>query len=176
VFEPHRVYLGLGANLGDRKRNLRQALRKMRAKATIEKVSDCYATKPIGYLEQPDFFNIACLITTALSPHELLRFLKQIETAMGRNPSFRNAPRPIDLDILFYDDLVLPSPELTIPHPRLNERAFVLVPLAEIAADLVHPSLHLTVDELRRRVGCEGVALVEKNRNKQTSLQEWLEE
>ncbi|MEW6231015.1 MAG: GTP cyclohydrolase MptA [Chloroflexota bacterium] len=158
--ERHNVYLGLGGNLGDRQSNLVQALQHIRARAAIEKVSACYETRPVGYLEQPDFLNIACLITTVLSPHELLRFLKQIERRMGREPSFRNAPRPIDIDILFYDDLIMESPELTIPHPRLGERAFVLVPLAEIAADLVHPTLNLTVAELLQRVDREGVTRV----------------
>ncbi|MBI5956941.1 MAG: GTP cyclohydrolase I FolE2 [Chloroflexi bacterium] len=160
VSERHSVYLGLGGNLGDRQSNLVQALQHIRARAAIEKVSACYETRPVGYLEQPDFLNIACLTTTVLSPQELLRFLKQIERRMGREPSFRNAPRPIDIDILFYDNLVLELPELTIPHPRLSERAFVLVPLAEIAADLVHPALNLTVAELLQRVDREGVTRV----------------
>jgi GTP cyclohydrolase-4 len=162
VSELHRVYLGLGANLGDRQSNLVQALQHIRTRAMIVQLSSCYETKPVGYLEQPEFLNIVCEITTTLSPYELLRFLKQIEKRMGRQMSFRNAPRPIDMDILFYDDLVMESPELTIPHPRLRERAFVLVPLAEIAANLVHPTLHLTVDELLQRVGSEGVTKVER--------------
>ncbi len=117
--ELHQVYLALGANLGDRQSNLLQALQRIRIAASIEKVSSCYETKPVGYLQQPDFLNMACLITTELAPHDLLRFLKQIERQMGRQASFRNAPRPIDIDILFYDNLVLESPELTIPHPRM---------------------------------------------------------
>jgi GTP cyclohydrolase-4 len=156
----HKVYLGLGANLGDRQSNLLQALHHIRAQASIEKVSSCYETGPVGYLNQPNFLNIACLITTELSPGDLLRFLKQIEKRMGRQSSFRNAPRPIDIDILFYDDLVLESPELTIPHPALVERAFVLVPLGEIAPDLVHPTMKLAVAELLKRVNTEGVASV----------------
>jgi GTP cyclohydrolase-4 len=144
--------------MGDRQGNLLQALQLIRARAFIEEVSSCYETKPVGHLEQPDFLNMTCLVTTELSPQDLLFFLKQIERQMGRQTSFRNAPRPIDLDILFYDDLILESPELIIPHPRMSERAFVLVPLAEIAADIVHPVLKLTVAELLQRADKSGVS------------------
>ena len=153
----HKVYLALGTNLGDRPGNLRQALERLRASAAVEQVSQCYETKPVGYEDQPDFLNLTCFITTALSPLQLLRNLKGIEEEMGRRPSFRNAPRPIDIDILFFDDLVVSSPELTIPHPRMNERAFVLAPLADIAPEIVHPILKLTVREMLERVDRRGI-------------------
>ena len=153
----HKVYLGLGANLGDRQGNIAQALQWMRERLNIEQVSSCYETEPVGYQEQPDFINVACAATTDLAPQELLRFLKGIEKRMGRQVPFRNAPRPIDIDILLYDDLVLETPELTIPHPRMAERAFVLVPLAEIAPQARHPVLGLTVAELLARVDRKGV-------------------
>ena len=174
--ELHRVYLALGANMGDRQSKLLQALQLIRARTSIEKVSACYETKPAGYLEQPDFLNTTCLVTTELSPQELLFFLKQIERQMGRQTNFRNAPRPIDIDILFYDDLILESSDLTIPHPRMSERAFVLVPLIEIAADVIHPVLKLTVAELFQRVDKSGVSSapfdlqVRLNRDVQQSL------
>ncbi len=155
--ELHHVYIALGANLGDRQSNLLQALQRIRARASVEKVSACYETKPVGYLAQPDFLNMACLISTEASPLELLGFLKQIERQMGRQTSFRGAPRPIDLDILLYDDLVMESPELTIPHPRMSERAFVLAPLADIAPYLVHPILRLTVAEMLQRTDRSGL-------------------
>lgn len=174
--ELHRVYLALGANMGDRQSKLLQALQLIRARASIEVVSSCYETKPIGYSAQPDFLNMACLVTTELPPQELLFFLKQIERQMGRQTNFRNAPRPIDIDILLYDDLILESAELTIPHPRMSERAFVLVPLAEIAAEVIQPVSKLTVAELFQRVDKSGVSSapfdlqVRLNRDVQQSL------
>ena len=140
------AYLGLGANLGDRESNLRRVLEHLQERMTIEQVSSLYETEPVGYREQPKFLNAACHVSTDLAPFPLLSFLKGIETDMGRD--FTIIPRPIDLDILFYGRLVLNTPELTIPHPRLAERAFVLAPLAEIAPALVHPVLGRTIMKL----------------------------
>lgn len=153
----HKVYLGLGSNLGDRQNNLIQALQQLKSKVTVEKVSSFYETEPVGYLDQPLFLNAVALVSTDLTPEEVFSLAKTVERRMGRQPTFRNAPRPIDIDILFYDDLILENPELQIPHPRLHERAFVLVPLAEIAPELIHPIFKQTVSEMLQKVGDKGI-------------------
>lgn len=146
------VYLALGANLGDREKNLHDALARIAPFVHVTHVSSLYETEPVGVREQPWFLNLVCVGTTTLSPVDLLRRAKKIENEMGRTESIRFGPRPIDIDILFYDRLIQLSPALTIPHPRLHERAFVLVPLAEIAPDFVHPRLRVTVRDLLARL------------------------
>ena len=146
------AYLGLGSNLGEREENLRQALVLLSAKVDFEDVSSVYETEPVGYKEQPLFLNLVCRIATDLPPDELLHVAKDVETRMGRIPSFPNAPRIIDIDILFYDDRIVSTQELTIPHPRLQRRAFVLLPLVEIAPDLIHPELGKSIAQLTNAV------------------------
>jgi len=148
----HTVYLALGTNLGDRLANLKQAARALPPLVRVVLASPVYETPPWGYLEQPAFLNQVIQAETDLDPHTLLTYLKQTEISMGRRTTFRNGPRVIDLDILFYDDAILNSPELTIPHPSIPERAFVLVPLADINPGLKHPSLGKTIRQMLENV------------------------
>ena len=142
------VYLGLGSNLGDRKKNLLRGIEFLRKQIQISKVSPIYETDPVGYTEQPPFLNCVCMGETNLPPLELLSLVKEAEAALGRVPTFRNGPRSLDVDILFYGHSIVAEADLEEPQPRLTERGFVLVPLADIAPDLRHPVSGATVREM----------------------------
>jgi len=149
--EPVAVYLGLGSNMGVREENLERALDLLSQRMRVGKVSSIYDTEPLDNINQPRFLNMACQAFTRLAPEGLLALAKGIESKMGRYGK-SNEPRPIDIDILLYDEKVMKTPELVIPHPRMTERAFVLVPLDEIAPDLVHPVSGKTIKELLQAV------------------------
>lgn len=151
------VFLALGTNLGERAHNLRHAIEALPPAVRLQRQSPIYETPPWGFTDQPDFLNMVIEGETDLSPLALLHFIKDLERRLGRQPSVRYGPRLIDLDILFYDDLVLETSELVIPHPRLHERAFVLVPLADLAPDLIHPRLQRSVRDLLAAVDRTGI-------------------
>jgi 2-amino-4-hydroxy-6-hydroxymethyldihydropteridine diphosphokinase len=151
VTEPATAYLGIGSNLGDRGANLDRALEMLSQRMKVNRVSSVYNTEPLDNPHQPRFLNIVCEVATRLTPEGLLTLAKGIESKMGRTGK-TGEPRPIDIDILLYDDVVRDTPELVIPHPRMTRRAFVLVPLAEIAPDLVHPVAGKTIRELKEAI------------------------
>jgi 2-amino-4-hydroxy-6-hydroxymethyldihydropteridine diphosphokinase len=145
------AYLSLGSNLGNREDNLDMALKLLSQRMRLGKVSSIYDTEPLGNTSQPRFLNLACEVSTHLTPEGLLALAKGVEGKMGRRGK-SGQPRTIDIDILLYDDKVMDTPDLVIPHPRMAERSFVLVPLAEIVPDLVHPVLKKTIKELNKAI------------------------
>ena len=178
---PVTVYLGLGSNLGKREENLAEAVRLLETSGDpkladpadggltgklgldeleITRVSSVYETSPWGYKHQPDFLNCVLEGHTNLAPAELLKRVKEVERTVGRQPSVRYGPRLIDVDILLYGDDIVDHPDLQIPHPRLHQRAFVLVPLAELRPGLIHPIQKTTIGGLASKVDeLEGVRL-----------------
>ena len=146
------AYLGLGSNLGDRRRNIAEGVALIREVASDVRVSSLYETPPHGFEAQPPFLNAACRIWTRLDPFELLRKLREVQSIVGSPSPFVNGPRALDIDILLYGRTALETPILTIPHPRMAEREFVLLPLAEIAPQARHPVSKETVRSMLRRL------------------------
>jgi 2-amino-4-hydroxy-6-hydroxymethyldihydropteridine diphosphokinase len=145
---PHLVYLSLGSNLGDREAHLQEVFRRLESTGTLRSVSSIYETEPVEFTDQPQFLNCAVALETSSTPEQLMLQLLTIEKAMGRQRIQKKGPRTIDLDILFFGDEIVDTPGLTIPHPAMQHRRFVLEPLAEIAPDAMHPVLRKTVREL----------------------------
>jgi 2-amino-4-hydroxy-6-hydroxymethyldihydropteridine diphosphokinase len=155
---PYRAFVGLGSNLGDRVGYLslaRQGLEE-HPLIVIKRASSIYESEPVGYLEQDWFLNQVVEIATGLQPSELLAVMQGIENRLGRERKIRWGPRVIDLDLLLFEDLVISTPELTVPHPRMYERSFVLIPLCEIAPDLLHPDGMNTRTHLQRHLETRG--------------------
>jgi len=145
---PHIVYLSLGANVGDRSAQLREATDRLSKLGRVLAVSSLYETEPVEFTEQPWFLNCAIAIETSKTPQQLMASILRIEEEMGRRRVQKKGPRSIDIDILLFGDMIVESEELTIPHPAMHQRRFVLEPLAEIAPQALHPTFKKTIREL----------------------------
>lgn len=148
--KPHRAFIGAGSNIGNRLAYLQEACSRLNAHSGLQvtAMSPVYRSEPLGITEQPEFLNMVIQVSTSLTPHEILRCCSEIELGLGRPADHvKWGPRVLDLDLLFYDELIVDTPDLTVPHPLMQERKFVLLPLLDLANPL-HPVLHTTVREL----------------------------
>ena len=162
----YEVFLGLGSNLGNKRSNIGLAVKEIGKISSHVTVSSLYETVPKGFDGQPAFLNAACRAWTRLDPFELLRTLRDIQADIGYGSVFTNGPRVLDIDVLTYGVLVMNAPSLTIPHPRMVDRAFVMMPLAEIASEACHPVLGETFRVLSHRIPGSGqIRMIEGNRN-----------
>jgi 2-amino-4-hydroxy-6-hydroxymethyldihydropteridine diphosphokinase len=144
-----RAYLSLGSNLGNREANLKEAITRLASVGQVTAVSSFYETEPVEFALQPWFLNCAVALDTSKTPQQLLAEILRIEKEMGRRRIEKKGPRSIDIDILLFDNVIVDTPELTVPHPAMHERRFVLEPLAEIAPEARHPVFQRTVEKLR---------------------------
>ena len=151
------IFIAMGANVGEPYQNIIGAMRAIGSFATVTSFSSVYVTRPVGLQDQPNFHNMVVGVETPLGPHELLSALLTIEESMGRVREKKDGPRTIDLDLLFYDDLMLNEQGICLPHPRLHKRDFVLLPLAEIAPEFIHPKLNQSIESLARQVGSANI-------------------
>ena len=158
------AYISLGSNLGNSLETLQKALLRLNEnpKITVKAVSSFYKTAPVGYAQQPDFVNACTLLMTSIAPLDLLDILLDLEQEFKRVRLFKNGPRTLDLDLLLYDDTVMQSDKLILPHPRMHERAFVLVPLNEIAPNLFIKSFNQTVNSLYKALDSADIQTVKK--------------
>ena len=147
-----KVYLGLGSNVGDKLSNIKKAINHIKKTLKIKKISPVYKTEPVGYKKQDWFLNCSVEAETDKKPLALLNFLKSIEKKLKRKETFKFGPRTIDIDILFYDDKIIKSKKLIIPHPRLHKRFFVLEPLGKINPNFTHPKYKKTIMELKNKL------------------------
>lgn len=148
----HAIFLGLGSNVGDKKQNLEKAISELSKKISDILISKFYETEPWGYIKQDKFLNAAISGKTSFSPSELLGFIKLVEKKIGRIERFKWGPREIDIDILFYDDLIYKNNLLTIPHPFLQDREFVMKPLVNLDPNFIHPVFKKTVLQLYEKL------------------------
>ena len=148
----NKVFLGLGSNVGNKEENLLTAIDLLQNGGTIEKKSSIYDTKPYGYADQDNFLNIVVEFNTEMDPNDLLIFLQGIEKRLGKKIEFKNGPRTIDIDILFFNNEIINNKNLEIPHNDIEKKAFVLIPLNEIAPELTHPKLNKNIEELTSNV------------------------
>lgn len=156
-----KIYLSFGSNLGQRQKYIKDAIEKLSKRVDISKVSSFYETEPWGRTDQPKFLNLCLEATTELTAKDLLAYIKKIEAETGRKDDEKWSPREIDIDILFYNHEQINGGGLVVPHPHLHERAFVLVPLGEIAEQFVHPALNKTIGELADGINKLGIAIYE---------------
>lgn len=158
----NKIFLGLGANVGNKKRNVNLAIELLQEKVRDIKVAPIYESKPVGYKNQANFLNTAVMGFTDLSPLELLNFIKQIEVKVGRIKRFRWGPREIDIDILFYEDLIRQDNSIQIPHPRLHERDFVLKPLLDLESEFIHPVFKKSLSVLYNKLKAKELSIIQK--------------
>ena len=158
----NKVFLGLGSNVGDKKRNIEEAVKLLSEKIENIKVAKIYISRAVGYENQDDFLNTVISGETELDIEELFEFIKNVEKQVGRKYRFRWGPREIDIDILFFNDLIFEDENIKIPHPRIQERDFVLKPLADLDKNFVHPVLKKSVKEMLNELSEENFSIIGK--------------